>query len=367
MYELAQRLTPDALEAIATQLYIEMLEAGYTSVGEFHYLHHDIGGVPFARRSEMSERLLAAADASGIGITLLPVLYRWSGFGALAPLVEQSRFVNTVEAYVALLDELAPLCQAPNRRLGVAPHSLRAVAPNDLHALLSTLAERGAELPIHLHIAEQSGEVDAALAHVGSRPIEWLLHHANVDARWTLVHATHVNIEELDALAATGATVCVSPTTEANLGDGIFPLAMWRERGGPIAIGSDSQVSVDVTEELRWLEYVQRLRHHERAVTPSPETLYMEAARAGGRALGRQTGVLAAGYRADFLVLDPDYPAFAGGDIATLVDRFVIAGGSRAIHDVFVGGDRVVANGRHHRRDAFARAYRTTVETLFPA
>lgn len=367
MYGLAQRITPDDLEAIAAQLYVEMLEAGYTVVGEFHYLHHDVTGQPYAHRSEMAQRLLAAATSTGIGITLLPVFYRWSGFRKAAPLPQQARFINDLDGFLALIDELAPLCRAPGRRLGIAPHSLRAVAAEDLRAVVAALDERDPEAPIHLHIAEQAAEVDASLEATGMRPIEWLAGHVDLSARWCLVHATHVTTAEIDAVAPTGAVAGLCPTTEANLGDGIFPLAAWLSAGGALALGSDSHVSVDVTEEVRWLEYGQRLRSRRRAVAPSPESLYVDAARFGGRALGQPIGTLAAGARADFIVLDADAPALYGGDVTTILDRYLIAGRPGALRDVYTGGRRVVESGRHVDREAVAKRYRATLANVMPS
>jgi formimidoylglutamate deiminase len=363
MYGLAARLDPDDLEAIAAQVYVEMLEAGYTAVGEFHYLHHDRDGRPYTRRSEMGQRLLAAADQAGIGITLLPTFYRWSGFAKAPPLPEQARFINGLDAFVQLIDELAPWCGTADRRLGIAPHSLRAVGADDLHALLGALDERDPEAPVHLHIAEQAGEVEAAIEALGMRPVAWLADHVELSRRWCLVHATHVNAAEIDLAAPTGAIAGLCPTTEGNLGDGIFPLAAWRAAGGAIAIGSDSHVGRDVGEELRWLEYGQRLRSRRRVIAPSPEALYVEAARCGGHALGRPIGTLAAGARADFVVLDADDPALCG-DLETLLDRYIIAGSQRALRDVFVGGVQVVEAGRHRRREAIARNYRATLAKL---
>jgi formimidoylglutamate deiminase len=363
MYGLAARLGPEDLEAIAAYVYVEMLEAGYTAVGEFHYLHHDRDGRPYARRSEMGQRLLAAADEAGIGITLLPAFYRWSGFGKAPPLPEQARFINGVDAFIGLVDELAPWCRTPDRRLGIAPHSLRAVAPDDLRMVLLALAERDPEAPVHLHIAEQTAEVEAAVEALGMRPVAWLADHVELSRRWCLVHATHVTAGEIDLAAPTGAIAGLCPTTEGNLGDGIFPLAAWRAAGGAIAIGSDSGVSLDVGEELRWLEYGQRLRSRRRTIAPSPEALYVEAARFGGQALGRPVGTLAAGARADFVVLDAGDPVLCG-KIDTLLDRYVIAGGRRGLRDVYAGGIRVVEGGSHRRRDPIARRYRTTLAKL---
>ncbi len=363
MYGLAARISPADLEAIAAHLYVEMLEAGYTAVGEFHYVHHAIDGQPYARRSEMAQRLLAAAAAAGIGMTLLPVFYRWSGLGKTPPLPEQARFVNDLDGFLTLFDELAPLCGGPDRRLGIAPHSLRAVGGEDLRAVVAALDERDPEAPIHIHVAEQEAEVGAVLAAYGRRPVEWLSEHVRLSGRWCLVHATHVDAAEIDALAASGAVVGLCATTEANLGDGIFPLAAWEAAGGASAIGSDSHVSVDVAEEVRWLEYGQRLHGRGRTVSASPHALYVATARGGGRALGRPIGTLAAGARADFVVLDADDPALYG-ELETILDRYVVAAGRRAVRDVYVGGVRVVESGRHPRRAAIAQRYRAVLAKL---
>ncbi len=364
MYELAGSIAPDDLEAIATQLYVEMLEAGYTAVGEFHYVHHAADGRPYTPRSEMAQRLILAADAAGIGITLLPVLYRWSDFGSAPALPQQARFLNAVEAFFTLFDELAPWCQTPNRRLGIAPHSLRAVAPDDLRAAVAALDARDPTAPIHLHIAEQQAEVDAALATTGQRPVAWLAEHVPLSSRWCLVHATHVDAAEIAAVAPTGAIAGLCPTTEANLGDGLFPLEAWTRAGGTIAIGSDSHVNVDVAQELRWLEYGQRLAHQRRTIAASPEALFIASARGGGQALGRPIGTLAVGARADFLVLDAEAPAVYGLDAAGILDRFVTRGGPPIVRDVYVGGTRVVEGGRHRRRGAIAQRYRQTLAKL---
>jgi formimidoylglutamate deiminase len=283
------------------------------------------------------------------------------------PLPEQVRFVNSLDGFLELVDELAPWCRLPNRRLGIAPHSLRAVAGDDLRAVVAALDARDPDAPIHLHIAEQRAEVEASVAASGMRPVEWLVEHAPLSPRWCLIHATHVNAAEIAALAPTGAVAGVCPTTEANLGDGIFPLGPWLAAGGATAIGSDSHVSIDAAEELRWLEYGQRLHTQQRTIAASPEALYVDAARFGARALGLPIGTLAAGSRADFLVLDADDPTLCGADIDTLVDRYVTAGGRRALRDVYAGGVRVVEAGQHHRREEIARRYRITLAKLTAA
>ncbi len=363
MYEFANRITPDDLEAIATQVYVEMLEAGYTAVGEFHYVHHDAGGTPFGVRSEMSQRLLAAAAATGIGMTLLPVFYRWSNFANAPPLREQARFITNLDSFMTIVQELAPLCREPQRALGIAPHSLRAVAPADLRDVVAAFDERSSQAPIHLHIAEQSAEVEASMASYGTRPVQWLCEHFDLSRRWCLIHATHLNAAEVAAAATSGAVAGICPTTEANLGDGIFPLAAWIESRGAVALGSDSHASVDAAQEVRWLEYTQRLQRRRRTVTASPQALYAESARGGGHALGRPIGTIAAGQRADFIVLDAQSSALYG-DIETIVDRYVIRGGAHVIRDVYVGGEQVVSGGRHRLRDVSSRRFIATLQRL---
>jgi formimidoylglutamate deiminase len=364
MYDLANRITPDDLEAIAAQLYIEMVCAGYTSVCEFHYVHHAPGGRRYDDPAEMSLRLLAAADTAGIGMTLLPVFYHSSDFGGAPALLEQARFVHDVEGFMALFDALAPRCATSQRRLGIAPHSLRAVDAEHLQALIAALEERDPLAPIHIHIAEQQREVLASLATNGARPVEWLLANAHVDERWCLVHATHMTEEETAAVAQSGATVAICPTTEGNLGDGFFPLAAYLNDHGHLSIGSDSHVSVDPAEELRWLEYAQRLRSHRRAITTSPEAIYVRTARDGARATGRAVGELAIGRRADFLVLDAEHPSIIGPDIETIVDRWITSGRQNCLRDVFIGGEHVVIEGKHPRSDAVAARFRKTMAAL---
>jgi formimidoylglutamate deiminase len=244
MYRFAAEITPDQLEAIATGLYVEMLEAGYTSVCEFHYVHHDHDGRPYADDMALSMCLLRASDRAGIGLTLLPVLYQTSGFGAAPPSEGQRRFIRSTDNMLALLQKLKPLCEAQGARLGLAPHSLRAVPPDSLREALDGLQAMDAKAPVHIHIAEQTAEVDACLAWSGQRPVEWLLDHAPVDIRWCLVHATHMSADESMRAARTGAVAGLCPSTEANLGDGIFDVASWLQGGGRWGVGSDSHACV---------------------------------------------------------------------------------------------------------------------------
>ena len=266
MYRFAAAITPEQLEAIATGLYVEMLEAGYTSVCEFHYVHHDHDGRPYADDAALSVCLLRAAARAGMGLTLLPVLYQTSGFGAAPPSEGQRRFIRSTDNMLALLQKLKPVCEAQGARLGLAPHSLRAVAPDSLREALAGLHALDATAPVHIHIAEQTAEVDACLAWSGQRPVQWLLDHAPVDARWCLVHATHMTPEESVLAARTGAVAGLCPSTEANLGDGIFDAASWLQGDGRWGVGSDSHACVNAAQELMLLEYSQRLATRQRNV-----------------------------------------------------------------------------------------------------
>lgn len=362
MYRFAAALNPEDLEAIARQLYIEMLLAGYTSVCEFHYLHHDRHGQPYAERGALAQCLIRAAADTGIGLTLLPVLYQYSGFGSAPPMPEQARFIHSAQA---LLDLLAGLrhTHAPHDGLayGVAPHSLRAVSPESLQALLQGVDAIDPRAPVHIHIAEQIGEVQGCIAALGARPVQWLLDHVEVDGRWCLVHATHTDERERRAMARSGAVVGLCPSTEANLGDGIFDAPDYLEAGGRWGIGSDSHASVSVAEELRLLEYSQRWRDRRRNVLASArqphvaDALYLAAQQGGAAASGRPIGGLARGQRADFLVLDGTDPAISGVSPSQALAGMVFGNhGGNPIRDVVVGGRRIVDN-RTHAMQAAAR------------
>ncbi|MEQ1685651.1 MAG: formimidoylglutamate deiminase [Burkholderiaceae bacterium] len=349
MYRFARTLSPEQLEDIATQLYVEMLQAGYTSVCEFHYLHHDVSGQPYGDPAEMSMRLLAAAQRAGIGITLLPVLYQNSGFDALPPRADQQRFINSVDGLLRIVERL----RAQGARVGVAPHSLRAVAPAALNELLSGLNAIDPTAPIHIHIAEQAQEVQDCVAWSGQRPVQWLLDHAAVDARWCLVHATHMNAAETHAAAANGATVGVCPSTEANLGDGVFDAVGWAAANGHWGIGSDSHAGVDAAEELRLLEYAQRLTRQQRNVLASArhpqiaDQLWLASASGGARASGRPVGALAVGAQADFVVLDTSQ-ALAGLSPSQVLANHVFAShGRNTVRDVWVAGQQRIIKGEH--------------------
>ena len=361
MYRLVGKVTPEHLQVIARQLYIEMLKAGYTSVAEFHYVHHDQTGKAYADPAELSRRISAAAASSGIGLTLLPVLYSHGGFGGQAPNDGQRRFINSTEQYLRLQEQLAPLLAAqPAQQLGLCFHSLRAVTPGQI---AEVLAASDQQCPIHIHIAEQQKEVDDCLAWSGQRPLQWLYQHVDVDSRWCLVHATHADHDEVSAMARSGAVAGLCLTTEANLGDGIFPAVDYLAQGGRMGIGSDSHVSLSVVEELRWLEYGQRLRDQRRNRLYREDqpmvgrTLYDAALSGGAQALGHPVGELVVGKRADWLVLDGQDPYIAMAQGDAILNRWLFAGSDRQVRDVMVNGQWVVRQGRHAQEAESARAF----------
>ena len=366
MYRFAGRFDPDTLHAVASQLYAEMLEAGYTTVCEFHYLHHAPDGKPYADPAAMSRALIAAARDTGIRLTLLPVLYMRSGFDG-RPLTErQRRFGHEVDAFLRLFDLLRAE-QNDMLRVGIALHSLRAVPPD---AMRNVLAAMPLGAPIHIHIAEQVGEVADCLALRNARPVEWLLANADVNRDWTLVHATHLEKAEVRGIAQSGATVAICPTTEANLGDGLFPLRAFLEAGGAWGIGSDSHVSISPVEELRWLEYGQRLitRHRNIAVgsttTSVGESLLHDVLADGEASTGHAVGCFYVGACADWLVLDRDAPQFVGSAPEDTVDRWLFNGNRPAVREVHVGGVERVREGRHLRREEIAKGFAGAMKTL---
>ena len=370
MYGFVRRLTPGDLETIATQLYIEMLKAGYTSVGEFHYLHHQPDGAAYNDVAEMSERIASAARRTGIGLTLLPVLYAAGGFGGVPPTEGQRRFVNDAERFLSIVAGLQFRHGTDEQiRIGIAPHSLRAVPPDILAAVLEGLEAIDGSAPVHIHIAEQVKEVDDCRAWSRRRPVDWLLDNASVGPQWCLVHATHMTAGETKRIARCGAVAGLCPTTEANLGDGLFPLRRFLDADGVFGVGSDSHASVSPVEELRWLEYGQRLiaRRRNIAATPGASTgagLYSAALAGGARALGRQIGVLEPGARADLIVLDDDHPLLAGRAGDVLIDSYVFSGNSALVRDVMVGGTWVVRDRRHDLEESIAAQYRKILARL---
>lgn len=366
MYRFAARITPDQIEAIAAQLFAECLRHGYTSVCEFHYLQRDVDGASYARPAETAERVAAAGAATGMGLTLLPVLYSHAGFGEQPLKPAQARFRTNVDEVLGIVDALAPLRNG-QLEVGAAPHSLRAATIDQIRALGAGLP-RGR--PLHIHIAEQQGEVEQCLAHADRRPVEYLMDHIALDARWCLVHATHVNEAEVAALAASGAVAGLCPTTEANLGDGLFPLAPFIDAGGRFGVGSDSHVSHSPVEELRWLEYGQRLLHqqrnvaHTRAQRHVGDYLWQAALEGGAHAAGRRVGLLEAGRRADLLALDDGHPNLDGVNEAEVLGRVVFCGNDNLVRDVLCGGRWVVEDGRHVAQEAIARRYRQALGDL---
>ena len=367
MYTCAAAIGPDALQAIAAQLYVEMLKAGYTQVCEFHYLHHQPDGTPYAQPEIMSLALIEAAREAGIALTLLPVLYISGGFDGRALTARQRRFGHTVDSYLRLLETLRRH-QSDDLRVGIALHSLRAVPE---HAMREVLASDDAkEAPIHIHIAEQIGEVQDCLALRGARPVEWLFDHADVDARWCLVHATHLTAAETTQLARSGAVAGLCPTTEANLGDGLFPLAAYQDAGGTLGIGSDSHISISPVEELRWLEYGQRLvTRHRNVAARQPgdsvaETLWRAALRGGAQASGFAAGELREGARADLIVLDETSPLLATRDARSVLDSFLFAGNTPLVRHVMTSGRWQVRDFRHRDEERIAERYRHTVARL---
>jgi formimidoylglutamate deiminase len=366
MYRLAERVGPEDLEAIAGMAYAEMLEAGFTRVGEFHYVHHDRDGVPYTEPAEMAAAIAAAADATGIGLTLLPVFYAQSGFGGLPPTPGQRRFITSPQTYARLLEAsrgaVAPL---PDAVVGIAPHSLRAVTPESLAEVLA-LAPKG---PVHIHIAEQTKEVDDCLAWSGSRPVQWLYDRFEVDGRWCLVHATHVDSRELSLIAMSQAVAGLCPITEANLGDGVFPARDFLDLNGAFGVGSDSNVLIDPAEELRLLEYGQRLTARRRNVLAGADgdtgwTLWRGAWMGASRALGVEPEVIGEGAPATFISLDPGHPALLDAPADELIPRWLFAARAPAVDGVWRLGRKLVSGGRHVARDEIVRDYRETLARL---
>ena len=375
MYRFVDRLTPGHIEAIAAQVFVEMQEAGYAAVGEFHYLHHQPGGAPYADISELSSRIFAAAAQTGIGLTHLPVLYSYGGAGRQALAGGQLRFGNGVERFGALLDAARAAARAlpADTVVGIAPHSLRATCPEDLARALPLAAGR----PVHIHVAEQPKEVADISAWLGAPPVAWLLANAPVGADWCPIHATHMTAAETDGLARSGAVAGLCPITEANLGDGPFNGPGWIAAGGAFGLGSDSNVRISLTEELRTLEYSQRLRDRERNVLVAGAGvggagsvgafLYLGAARGGARALGRDAGGIAEGRLADLVALDGNHPALCALSDDQLLDGLCFAAADGVVTDLWSAGRHQVRGGRHVARDTVIAAYRRAVAELVAA
>lgn len=367
MYRFALTMTPDDVTAVATLLYVEMLEQGFTRVGEFHYLHHDRDGSHFADLGEMAGRIAQAAEGSGIALTLLPSFYAHGSFGGAAPHDGQRRFICTVDQFAALMTaSRKAIAKLPGANIGIAPHSLRAVAPDELAAIIP-LADGG---PVHIHAAEQVKEVEDCLAWSGRRPVQWLLEHAPLDRRWCLIHATHMTNTEVTAFANTGAVAGLCPITEASLGDGIFPAREFLAVGGAFGVGTDSNVLVGIADELRQLEYGQRLKHRERNVLSggagrsTGRTLFDHALAGGAQAMAQAKVGLTPGARADIVTLDAAHPSLAGRSGDAVIDGWIFAARSGAIDCVWAGGHKLVEDGRHRLRQTARERFNAAVRRL---
>ncbi|MBL8554013.1 MAG: formimidoylglutamate deiminase [Phenylobacterium sp.] len=365
MYRFLDRLTPDDVRIIAAQAYAEMLESGFTRVGEFHYLHHAPDGSAYGAPAEMAAAIAAAAEETGAALTLLPVFYAHATFGGAPPLPGQRRFICDVDGFANLMDASAAIAgRLPDGRIGVAPHSLRAVTPDELTAVAAMTAG-----PVHMHAAEQVKEVDDCVAWSGRRPVEWLLDRG-LDARWCLIHATHLTAEETTGLARSGAVAGLCPITEANLGDGVFPAADYLTSGGAFGVGTDSNVVIDAAEELRALEYAQRLTQRARNVLADREgastgaVLFRGALAGGAQALADPAAAIAAGRPADLVALDLDHPSLVGRRGDALLDAWIFGAGARSVEAVWRRGRQVVASGRHVRSAEIATAYREVLRKL---
>jgi formimidoylglutamate deiminase len=358
MYGFALKLSPDDLEAVAAQTYMEMLLAGFTAVGEFQYLHHQPDGTPYDNRAEMSSRCVAAAEESGIGMTMLPVLYSYGGFGGQAPHAGQRRFINNVDGFLEIKSKLGG---------GVAPHSLRAVTKDDLNAVLKAVP---AGASVHIHVAEQIKEVEDCVAWSGARPVQYMLDNFAVNENWCAIHATHMTEQETSRLAKSGAVAGLCPTTEANLGDGVFPAVGYQKSNGRFGIGSDSHISISAAEDLRMLEYSQRLIHHTRnalaggAGRSTGRALFEGALRGGAQALQQNMGVIEVGKRADFVVLDSEHHALLARAEDNALDAWIFSGGNACVRDVYVAGSQLVKDREHVHQARISQNFKKTLARL---
>lgn len=367
MYRFLDHLTPDNIEAIAALAFMEMLEAGFAAVGEFHYVHHQPGGRPYDRPAELSTRIFAAAEETGIGLTHLPVLYSYGGAGRQPLAGGQLRFGNSLGGFENLIEDVraAATRLREDTKIGIAPHSLRALAPEDFARLLPLVGTG----PIHIHIAEQPKEVADISAWLGARPVEWLLANAPVDHRWCAIHATHMTAGESHELAKSGAVAGLCPITEANLGDGTFNAPVWLAAGGVFGIGSDSNVRISLAEELRTLEYAQRLRDGGRNIAILDEGsvgdfLYRAAARGGAKALQRPAGTIAVGQLADLVAIDTNHPTLCALRADQWLDGLIFASSEGVITDVWSAGRHNVRGGRHISRERIVSRWRRSARTL---
>ena len=366
MYGFALKLSPEDLEAVAAQAYAEMLCAGFTSVGEFQYLHHQPDGSPYANRAEMSLRCLAAADATGIAMTMLPVLYSHGGFGGQAPSQGQRRFINDADGFLDIYEIINNALHS-HHQLGVAPHSLRAVTKAGLDSVLEATPQGQ---PVHIHLAEQIKEVEDCLAWCKQRPVEYVLSHFDVNQNWCAIHATHMENHETRALAITGAVAGLCPTTEANLGDGIFPAIEFIKAGGKFGVGSDSHITISPSEDLRMMEYSQRLRHHTRnalsggAGQSTGRSIFDGALKGGAQALQQNMGAIEVGKRADFVVLNDNHHALLGRAEDAALDAWIFSGGNACVRDVYAGGTICVKDGVHLNATSIKNNFKKTIARL---
>ncbi|PHS14440.1 MAG: formimidoylglutamate deiminase [Kangiella sp.] len=371
MYKFVAKMSPEDAHVVAKFVYIEMLKAGYTSVGEFHYLHHQANGVKYDDPAEMSHQVIMAADEVGISITHLPVLYTYAGFGKKDPSKEQSRFIHSTQDYLELVNQLNKnYSNRSNFKLGIAPHSLRAVSREQLNEIIPFIRQLNPKAPIHIHIAEQLKEVDDCLVFYKQRPVEWLLNNFEMDEHWCLIHATHLTEQEIKNTANSGAVVGICPLTEANLGDGIFPTAEFSKFGGKFAIGSDSHIGINVAEELRLLEYAQRLIKHQRAVMVDDncksvgQYIFTKTCKDGASSLNQNAGEIAVGRDANFLVLDENEPSLFSKKDSFILDASIFACNQLPVKDVYVAGEKVIENGHHRLQEEAKKQYRKVLKKL---
>lgn len=367
MYRFLDHLTPDQIGAIAALAFMEMQTSGYAAVGEFHYIHHAPGGQAYGDRAELSNQIMEAAKTTGIGLTHLPVLYSYGDVGQHPLAGGQFRFGNTVDQFGDLVDRCKSMAAShnPDTRVGIAPHSLRATSPGDL----ARIRQIHGDGPIHIHIAEQTKEIESVQAVLGARPVEWLLDNADVDARWCLIHATHMTKGETTRMAKTGAVAGLCPVTEANLGDGIFNGANYLNAGGAFGIGTDSNVNIALNEELRLLEYSQRLKQRERNVLSQShgstgQTLYSGAALGGAQAIGRNAGVISIGKLADLVAIDSTDLSLCGLRGSQIFDGYIFAAKDTIVTDVWSAGRHMVQGGRHVAETYIKTKYRAAISDL---
>lgn len=368
MYGFALRLGPEDLQSVAAQLYVEMLKAGFSVVGEFQYLHHQPDGTPYDNPAEMSLCCIAASEMAGIAITMLPTLYAYGGFGGQDPVEGQRRFINGADLFLDIYSRLKGACAGQAlRRVGISPHSLRATTPELLRGVIDSIDPLS---PIHIHVAEQVKEVQDCLAFSGKRPVETMLDNLDIGARWTAIHATHMTEMETARLARSGAIAGLCPTTEANLGDGIFPAVGYMKANGAIAIGSDSHISVSPAEDIRMLEYSQRLKDRTRnALAAGPgqstgRTLFEAVCKGGAQSMAQPVGAIAPGLRCDIAVLDDGHPSLIGRSRDQALDTWIFSGGNASVKDVIVGGRHVVRDRHHFDEEAIERKFRAAIRRL---